>query len=89
VGAAAAARAARVFWLQLPFGRPCFRDTGDVVTDIAAFFPLPFGRPGPYFSGTPSPPASGPLGEDMDGLSFDKKIEAGEEVECAIDPERP
>jgi hypothetical protein len=28
-------------------------------------------------------------GEDMDGLSFDEKIEAGEEVECAVDPERP
>jgi hypothetical protein len=25
----------------------------------------------------------------MDGLSSDEKIEAGEEVECALDPERP
>jgi hypothetical protein len=25
----------------------------------------------------------------MDGLSSDEKIEAEEEVECAIDPERP
>jgi hypothetical protein len=24
----------------------------------------------------------------MDGLSFDEKVEAGEEVECAVDPER-
>jgi hypothetical protein len=87
--AAAAARAAKVFWLRLPFGRPCLRDTGGIVARIAIFFPLPFGRPGPCFSGTPSLPAPGPPGEDIDRLSSDEKIEAGEEVECAIDPERP
>jgi hypothetical protein len=91
VGAAvaAAARAAKVFWLRLPFGRPRLRDTGGIIASIATFFPLPFGRPGPHFSGTPSLPASGPPGEDMDGLSSNEKIETGEEVECAIDPERP
>jgi hypothetical protein len=67
VGAAAAAatRAARVFWLWLPFGRPRFRDVGGVVTGVSVFFPLPFGRPGPRFFRTPSPPAAEPPREDM------------------------
>jgi hypothetical protein len=87
VGAAAtaAARAARVFWLRFPFGRPHLWDASGIVIGIAAFFLLPFGRPGPHFSGAPSPLASGPPGEDMDGLSSNDKIEAGEEVECAIE----
>jgi hypothetical protein len=42
VGAAAATRATRVFWLQLPFGRPRFRDASGIVTDVSVFFPLPF-----------------------------------------------
>jgi hypothetical protein len=67
VGAAVAARAARVFWLRLPFGRPHFRDAGGVVTGVSVFFLLPFGRPGPHFFGTPSPPAMEPPREDMAG----------------------
>jgi hypothetical protein len=78
---ATAARATRVFWLRLPFGRPRLRDAGGVIAGIATFFPLPLGRPGPRFSGMPSPPASRPPGEDMDGLSSDERIEAREEVE--------
>jgi hypothetical protein len=43
VVAAAAARAARVFWLQLPFRRPHFRDAGGIISGASVFFPLPFG----------------------------------------------
>jgi hypothetical protein len=63
-----AAAAARVFWLLLPNGRPRLRNTGDVVAELAAFFPLPFKRLGLRFSGAPSPPAPGPPREDMAGL---------------------
>jgi hypothetical protein len=89
IEAAAAGVAAKVFWLRLPFGRPRLRDTGGIVAGLMIFFPLPFGRPGPRFSETPSPPAPGPPGEDMVGSCPDRKIETGEEAECAIDPERP
>jgi hypothetical protein len=57
VAAAAAARAAKVFWLQFPFGRPHLWDAGGIIAGIAASLPLLFERPGPRFSGTPSPPS--------------------------------
>jgi hypothetical protein len=85
--AAAAARAARVFWLRLPFGRPRFRDAGGIITGVLVFFLLPFGRPGPVFSGTPSPLATEPPREDMAGQN-EEKVEAEEEVECALNPKR-
>jgi hypothetical protein len=89
VAAAAAARAAKVFWLQLPFGRPRLQDTRGVAAGLAIFFPLPFGRPGPRFSETPSPPAPRPPREDMVRWRSNRKIETGEEAEYALDPERP
>jgi hypothetical protein len=89
VAAAVAARASKVFWLRLPFGRSRLRDTGSFVTGLAIFFPLPFGRLGPRFSDTTSPLALGPPGEDMVGWSSNRKIETGEEAEYAIDPKRP
>jgi hypothetical protein len=42
---AAAARAARVFLLWLPSGRPCLRDTGGVAAGSFTLFLLPSGRP--------------------------------------------
>jgi hypothetical protein len=55
---AAAARAARVFLFLQPGGRPRREaNEGMAATAIAAFFPLPRGRPGLRFSGTPPPPA--------------------------------
>jgi hypothetical protein len=87
--AAVAARATKVFWLRLPNGHLRLRDTGGVAAGLVTFFPLPFGRPGLRFSGAPSPPAPGPPREDMVGLCSDKKSEAEEVVECALDPECP
>jgi hypothetical protein len=84
--AAAAARATRVFWLRLPFGRPRFRDAGGVITGVSVFFPLPFGRSGPCFSGTPSPLVTEPPREDMAGQNSEEKVEAEEEGECALNP---
>jgi hypothetical protein len=86
---AAAARAARVFWLRLPNGQPCLRDTGGVATGLSAFLSLPFGRPSLRFSGAPSPPVLGPPREDMVGLRSDGKSEAEEVVERALNPEHP
>jgi hypothetical protein len=90
VGAAAAvaARAARVFWLWLPFGRSHFRDTGGIATGVSVFFPLPFERPSPRFSGTPSPPVAEPPKEDMVGQNSEEKVEVEEEVECTLNPKR-
>jgi hypothetical protein len=62
---AAAARAAKVFLLRLPFRRPCFRDVGGIISGASAFFPLPFG--------TPSPPTAEPLREDMAGQSLEER----------------
>jgi hypothetical protein len=87
--AAAAARAAKVFWLRLPNGRPHLRDTGGVAFGLVIFFPLPFGQPGPGFSGVSSPPAPGPPREDMVRSHSGRKSETEEEAECAFDPERP
>jgi hypothetical protein len=57
---AAAARAARVFLFLLPGGRPRRRPGGEATASIiAAFFPLPFGRPGPRFLGTSMSPTAG------------------------------
>jgi hypothetical protein len=89
MAAVAAARAAKVFWLWLPNGRPRLRDTSSVAAGLLTFFPLPFGRPGLCFSGAPSPPTPGPPREDMVGLHSDGRSEAEEVVECALDPERP
>jgi hypothetical protein len=86
--AAAAARAAKVFWLRLPFGHPRFRDVGGIISGASVFFPLLFGRPGPRFSGTPSPPTVEPLREDMTEQSSEERVEGKEEVECALTPER-
>jgi hypothetical protein len=87
--AAAAARAAKVLWLRLPNGRPRLRDTGGIAAGLVTFLPLPFGRPGPHFSGAPSPPASGPPREDIVRSPSGRKSETEEEVECAFNPERP
>jgi hypothetical protein len=87
--AAAAVRAAKVFWLWLPNGRPCLRDTGGVAAGLVTFLPLPFGRPGLRLSGAPSPPAPGLPREDMVRLRSNGRSEAEEVMECAIDPERP
>jgi hypothetical protein len=52
--------AARVFLFLLPGGRPRRRgDEGMAAAADADFLPLPFGRPGPRFFGTP--PSSGAL----------------------------
>jgi hypothetical protein len=83
--AAAAARAAKVFWLRLPFGRPRFRDAGGVISGASVFFQLLFGRPGPRFSRTPTVE---PLREDMTEQSSEERVERKEEVECALTPER-
>jgi hypothetical protein len=54
------ARVARVFLFLLPGGRPRRRASeGAAVAADAAFFPLPFERPGPRFLGAPSPPRAG------------------------------
>jgi hypothetical protein len=87
--AAAVARATKVFWLRLPNGRPRLRDTGGVAAGLVIFFPLPFGRSGPCFSGAPSPPAPGPPREDMVRLHSGRKSEIEEEAECAFNPEHP
>jgi hypothetical protein len=87
--AVAAARAAKVFWLRLPNGRPRLRDTGGVTTGLVTFFPLPFGRPGLHFSRAPSPPAPRPPREDMVRLRSNGRSEAEEVVECVLDPECP
>jgi hypothetical protein len=87
--AAATVRAAKVFWLRLPNGRPRLRDTGGVTAGLVTFFPLPFGRPGLRLSGAPSPLAPGLPREDMVGLRSNRRSEAEEVMECAVDPERP
>jgi hypothetical protein len=52
-----APRAARVFWFLLPGGRLRRRGNEGVATAAGAvFLPLPFGRLGPRFSGTPASP---------------------------------
>jgi hypothetical protein len=57
VGVAATLKTAGAFLFLLPSGRPRRRDDeGAVAAAEAAFFPLPFGRPGPRFSGTPASP---------------------------------
>jgi hypothetical protein len=86
--AAAAARAAKVFWLRLPNGRPCLQ-TGGVAAGLAAFFSLPFGWPGLHFSRAPSPSVPGPPREDMVRLRSNRKSEAEEVVECALNPKHP
>jgi hypothetical protein len=63
-------------------------DEGAAAAATTTFFPLPFGRPGLRFSGTPSPPAPGPPTADMVGL-HPSKVEGKEEMECTFDPERP
>jgi hypothetical protein len=75
--AATAARAAKVFLLRLPFGHPHFRDTGGIIFDTSAFFPLP--------SGTPSPPTAEPLREDMAGQSLEERRR--KEWKCALNHE--
>jgi hypothetical protein len=62
--AATAARASKVFLLQLPFGRPHFRDAGGDASGALASFSLP--------SGTLSPPTAEPLREDMTGLGSER-----------------
>jgi hypothetical protein len=86
---AVAAKAARVFWLQLPFGRPRFRDAGGIATGVSVFFPLPFGRLGPHLFGTPPALAVEPPREDMARWSSEGKVEVEEEVERALNPKRP
>jgi hypothetical protein len=55
----AAPRVARVFWFLLPGGRPRRRgDEGVAAAAGVVFLPLPFGRPGPRFSGTPASPGA-------------------------------
>jgi hypothetical protein len=52
---AVALKAAGVFLFLLPSGRPRRRgDKGAAAAAEAVFFPLPFGRPGLRFSGTPT-----------------------------------
>jgi hypothetical protein len=52
---AAALGAARVFLFLLPGGHPRWRgDEGAAAIVGTVFLPLPLGRPGPHFSGTPS-----------------------------------
>jgi hypothetical protein len=54
-----APRVARVLLFLLPSGRPRRRGDEGVATAVdAAFFPLPFGRPGPRFSGAPASPGA-------------------------------
>jgi hypothetical protein len=56
---AMAPRAAGAFLFLLPGGRPWRRDDeGAAATAGAAFLPLPFGWPGPRFSGTPTSPGA-------------------------------
>jgi hypothetical protein len=56
-GVAAALKTAGAFLFLLPSGCPRRRDDeGAVAAAEAAFFLLPFGRPGPRFSGTPASP---------------------------------
>jgi hypothetical protein len=73
-GAAAAARATKVFLLRLPFGRPHFRDTGGAISGASAFFPLP------------SPSAAEPLGEDMAEQSLEERRK--KEGKCALNHKR-
>jgi hypothetical protein len=54
-----APRAAGAFLFWLPGGRPRRRDDeGAAAAAGAVFLPLPFGRPGPRFSGTPASPGA-------------------------------
>jgi hypothetical protein len=56
---AAAPRAARVYLFLLPGGHPRWRDDeGAAIVVGTVFLLLPLGRPGPHFSGTPSPPGA-------------------------------
>jgi hypothetical protein len=66
--AAFAARASKVLLLRLPSGRPCFRDVEGAVSGIltSSLFP----------SGTLSPLAVEPLGDDMVGWAQKGKARA-------------
>jgi hypothetical protein len=66
-GAAAviAARASKVFLLRLPFGRPRFRDAEGAISGALTSSLLP--------SGTLSPLAVEPLGDDMTGLGLERR----------------
>jgi hypothetical protein len=80
---AATARAASVFLLLLPGGRPRLGAEGEATIDVAviAFFPLPHGRPSPRFFSTPTPSAFlalRPPMADMVGLC------SGEEKEVEL-----
>jgi hypothetical protein len=57
MGVAATLKTAGAFLFLLPSGRPRWRgDEGAAAAAEAVFFPLPFGRPGLRFSGTPASP---------------------------------
>jgi hypothetical protein len=62
---AIAARASKVFLLRLPFGRPCFRDAEGAISGSLTSSLLP--------SGTLSPLAAEPLGDDMTGLGSERR----------------
>jgi hypothetical protein len=68
--AAAAARAAKVFLLWLPFGRSRFRDAGGAISGALVLFPLP------------SPPTAEPLREDMARQSLEERQR--KEGKCAL-----
>jgi hypothetical protein len=72
--AAAAARAAKVFLLRLPFGRPCFRDAGGAISGALVFFPVP------------SPLVAEPLEEDMAGQSLEERRR--KEGKCSLNHKR-
>jgi hypothetical protein len=72
--AAMATRAAKVFLLRLPFGRPCFQDAGGAIFGASVFFLLP------------SPPTAEPLREDMAGQSLEERRR--KEWKCALNHER-
>jgi hypothetical protein len=77
--AAAAVRAAKVFLLRLPFGRPRFRDAGGVISGASVFFSLP--------SEIPSPPTAESLSEDMAGLRSEERLEAEGEMGMRPQPQ--
>jgi hypothetical protein len=74
-GAASTLKTAGAFLFLLPGGRPRRRgDEGVAAAAEAIFFPLPFGRPGFHFSGTPvspeAPATRGAAGEEAAAVAL-------------------
>jgi hypothetical protein len=78
--AAVAARAAKVFLLRLPRGRPRLRDTGGVAVGPLALFLVPSGRPRLRPLDPPGPPAPGPPGAPVDDMAESKASWRGKEA---------